>query len=202
MDVKEIPIHYTTLISRYQTIRNQNQPFVNVSRAATRLKSIFVSCDKDFPKGGASDLFNYRSTPTRKPWNDFYSPGSNNNNDYYKPKASDEFEFQVQIGSKLFPEYPIRSHAEAYYQLRKTLVVQSSKVHSFDISPQEYRDNRLILGIDTEKSLGASLTGLNTRAGDLMTVRMKYSLYADSIHIVLHTGNILKIGMTGVSVYD
>ena len=81
-------------------------------------------------------------------------------------------------------------------------------MHSFDISPQEYRDNRLILGIDTEKSLGASLTGLNTRAGDLMTVRMKYSnalpnhLYADNMHIVLHTDNILKIGMTGVSVFD
>ena len=30
MDVKEIPIHYTTLVSQYQTIRNQNQPFVKV----------------------------------------------------------------------------------------------------------------------------------------------------------------------------
>ena len=86
--------------------------------------------------------------------------------------------------------------------------MQSSKVHSFDISPQEYRDNRLIIGIDIEKSLGASFTGLNTRAGDLMTVRMKYNnnlnniLYADNIHIVLHNDNILKIGMTCVSVYD
>ena len=149
-----------------------------------------------------------RSTPTRKSWNDFYSPGSINNIAYYQPRASDEFEFQVQIGSKLFPEYPIRSHAEAYDQLRKTLDVQSSKVHSFDISPQEYRDNRLILGIDTEKALGASLTGLNTRVGDLITVRMKYSnalpnnLYADNMHIVLHTGNIMQIGMTGVSIFD
>ena len=86
--------------------------------------------------------------------------------------------------------------------------MQSSKVHSFDISPQEYRDNRLIIGIDTEKSLGASFIGLNTKAGDLMTVRMKYDskldnkLYADNIHIVLHSDSILKIAMTGVSVYD
>lgn len=208
MDVKEIPIHFTTFVSQYQTIRNQNQPFVNVSRAATRLKSIFVSFDKDLPKGVQGDPWNYRSTPTRKSWNEFYSPGSISNYAFYMPQASDEFEFQVQIGSKLFPEYPIRSHAEAYYQLRKTLGVQSSKVHSFDISPQEYRDNRLILGIDTEKALGASLTGLNTRAGDLMTIRMKYdsglpnTLYADNIHIVLHTDNMLKIGMTGVSVFD
>ena len=81
-------------------------------------------------------------------------------------------------------------------------------MHRFDISPQEYRDNRLIPGIDVEKSLGASLTGLNTRVGDLMTVRMKYdsglpnAYYADNVHIVSHTDNIMKIGMTGVSVFD
>ena len=207
MNVKEIPIHFNTLISQYQTIRNQSQPFVNVSRAATRLKSIFVSFNKDQPKGTTEDPYSWRSSATRKSWNEFYSPGSTNNIAYFTPQSSDEFEFQIQIGSKLFPEYPIRSHAEAYYQLRKTLGVQSSKVHSFDISPQEYRDNLLIIGIDTEKSLGASFTGLNTRSGDLMTVRMKYNnalsntLYADNIHIVLHTDNIIKIGMTGVSVY-
>jgi len=76
MDVKEIPIHFNTLISQYQTIRNQSQPFVNVSRAATRLKSIFVSFDKDIPK---VTPFTRRSTATRKSWNEFYSPGSNNN---------------------------------------------------------------------------------------------------------------------------
>jgi hypothetical protein len=107
----------------------------------------------------------------------------------------------------MFPDYPMRSHAEAYYQLRKTLGVQSSKVHSFDISPQEYRDNRLIMGIDTEKSLGASFTGLNTRSGDLMTVKFKYKQAtddrkADRIHIILHTDNIMKTNATGVEIFD
>ena len=30
-----------------------------------------------------------------------------------------EFEFQLQIGSFLFPEYRIRSHAESFYNLQK-----------------------------------------------------------------------------------
>ena len=34
-----------------------------------------------------------------------------------------EVELQIQIGSKRYPGYPIRSLAEAYYQLRKTLSV-------------------------------------------------------------------------------
>ena len=81
-----------------------------------------------------------------------------------------EFEFQLQIGSKLFPEYPVRSHNEAYYQLKKTLGVQASAVHNFDISALTYRDNRFILAADCEKVLDAGVTGINTRAGDLMTV--------------------------------
>ena len=115
----------------------------------------------------------------------------------------------IQIGSKTFPDgNPIRSHAEAYYQLRKTLGVQSSNVHSFDISAKEYRDNRLIMAIDTEKSLGASFTGLNTRSGDLMSVRFKYrdasdpDRLANRMHIVLHTDNIMQIHLTGVTIYD
>ena len=32
-----------------------------------------------------------------------------------------ELSFEMQIGSKKYPEYPIRSLAEAFYQLRKSL---------------------------------------------------------------------------------
>lgn len=201
---KEIPIHYNTFSSQFQTISGQDEPFVNVSRAATRLKSVFISFDKNFTN-------DERISPIRKSWNDFYSPASISQYIKYIPNARHEFELQLQIGNKLFPEYPIRSHAEAYYQLRKTLGVQSSKVHSFDITPRQYRDNRLIIGIDTEKTLGASFTGLNTRSGDLMTVKFKYKnkidsggrdRSADRIHILLHTDNILQINASGCSVFD
>ena len=62
--------------------------------------------------------------------------------------ADGEFEYQLQIGSKLFPEYPIRSHNEAYYQLCKTLGVQASALHNFDISAREYRFSKFVVGTD------------------------------------------------------
>ena len=121
-----------------------------------------------------------------------------------------EFEYQLQIGSKLFPEYPIRSHNEAFYQLAKTLGVQSSALHNFDISAREYRYNKLILGTDCEKVLDAGFTGLNTRAGDLMTVKFELNKAGttldarkpDRIHIVLHSDQILEIRDSGCQVYD
>ncbi len=63
-------------------------------------------------------------------------------------EAEGEFEFQLQIGSKLFPEYPVRSHSEAYYNLKKCLGVQASSVHIFNINPVEGRDCKLILDTD------------------------------------------------------
>ena len=41
-----------------------------------------------------------------------------------------QLEFQMQIGSKLFPEYPIRSLAEVFYNLRKTLGINSTNAQN------------------------------------------------------------------------
>ena len=61
-----------------------------------------------------------------------------------------EFECQLLIGSRRYPEKPITSHAEAFYDLKKTLGIQSSSLHSFDISAVEYRNYKMILGFDLE----------------------------------------------------
>ena len=54
--------------------------------------------------------------------NDFFSPASINTDgamtgegEYINTYTPDgEFEFHMQIGSKLYPEYPFKSHVEAY----------------------------------------------------------------------------------------
>ena len=202
---KSLPITYNTFVSQMQTIAGQDAPLINVSRALTRLKSVFVTLNKDLTTGDRSELMG------RKNWNDFFSPMSYDNHFGYSMKQMQdgEFEFQLQIGSKLFPEYPIRSHTEAYYQLKKTLGVQSSAVHNFDLSSIQYRDNRFIVATDCERVLDAGFTGLNTRAGDLMSIRFKFNSpgpnnerLADRLHIVLHSDQIMEIRDTGVAVYD
>ena len=206
---KSLPISYSTFVSQMQTIAGQDSPVINVSRALTRLKSVFVTLNKNMTS------FNRNNYMGRKNWNDFFSPmWQSNDHGNYTHDSAGEFEFQLQIGSKLFPEYPIRSHNEAYYQLKKTLGVQSSAVHNFDLKPAEYRDNKLIIGTDCEKVLDAGFTGINTRAGDLMTVKLKYAnsgnadangvfpRLADRLHIVLHSDQIMEIRDSGVAVFD
>ena len=45
-----------------------------------------------------------------------------------------EMEYQIQIGSKMFPEYPVRSINQAFYELKKDLGTASS---SYKISISE-----------------------------------------------------------------
>ena len=111
------------------------------------------------------------------------------------------------MGSKIFPEYPVRSHAEAYYQLRKTLGVQASTLHNFDIDSHEFRQWKFILGTDMERVLEAGFTGINTRSGDSLSVSFDHNSkvskdYATSMHIILHAACILEIRDSGVQIFD
>jgi hypothetical protein len=110
---------------------------------------------------------------------------------------------QLSIGSKLFPEYAIKSHAECFYNLRKSLGVQASNLHSIDIRGDEYRNSKFIVGFDTEKMLGLAFTGTNTK-NSLMTIRLKTNAdrQATRMHIVLVAQQVLEIGDSGITVFD
>jgi len=121
---------------------------------------------------------------------------------------SKELQWQLQIGSKMIPEYPCRSLAETFYQLKKALGIAGSAFHSIDLTPSKYMNDHFIIGCDCEKVLDASWTGLNTRAGDLMLVRVKganaslTTTWATAIYMILHTDQILEIRDTGCQVFD
>lgn len=190
-----LPINYSTYISQQQAVSGSDIT-VNVSRAATRLKSVFVSLYKADGNNATSMV--------HKEWSYFQHP-MDASSTYSKEH---ELEYQLQIGSKLFPEYPVRSLAESFTQLRKCLGVHESPFHSLDVSAKQYRENKFVVGVDTEKVLEAGFTGINTRSGDLMTVKMKaqnqntVQQIASSMFVVLHTDNILNIRDTNVEVFD
>ena len=94
--------------------------------------------------------------------------------------------------------------SEAFYSLRKALGIQANNLHSIDIEGNEYRNNKFIVGIDTEKLLGLAFTGMNTR-NNLMTVHLKSqtgNYQADRMHVILLAEQILELGDTGSLVFD
>ena len=98
---------YDTYISSLQTITSADTQ-VNVSRSLTALRSVFMSLDKIFTEGHVRWH--------NKSWNTFYTTMVGNRSmstTIDEPNAEIQL-LQLMIGSKMYPEYPSRSHAECF----------------------------------------------------------------------------------------
>ena len=94
---------------------------------------------------GAHSAVTNALTGIYKDWNSFQHPMQGTYN------FNNELEFQIQIGSKMYPEYPCRSLSQAFYELKKVLGVASSAYHSISPTREQYQNDHFIAGIDTEK---------------------------------------------------
>ena len=123
----------------------------------------------------------------------------------YNIKENEIVSLQLQVGAFLIPQYPIRSHAECFYSLRKALGIASNTLVNVDIDGNEYRNNKFIVGLECGKIIGFAFTGMNPK-NSLMTVRMKTNAardnQADRFHILLTAEMILEVGDSGITVYD
>ena len=106
-----------------------------------------------------------------KTCNDLFHPIALKTNDSYA--VADEHQYQVQIGSKLVPEYSVKSLAESLSQLRKTVGGH------FQMFGRWYRTRKYIIGPDLEKVSGAGFNGMSTKSGDLMTLNFRDCDVAD-----------------------
>ena len=145
---RSLPINFNTWNHTNQPTGLDNNFSAHITRAVTRLKSIFITLHK--PDGVA-----YKQA------NDFYHPCSING----QLTLSNGHSYQVQIGSELIPEYPANSLSESYSQLRKTVG------RAFNMHSSWYRSCEYIIGWIWKS--GAGFTGLSTKAGDLLSLNFK-----------------------------
>ena len=175
---------------------------MNVTRALSRLKSVFVTLIGSFKATNPADVKNI----ALRDWNNFYSPMRTYSESVLNQFDSNgEFEAQLQIGSKLYPEYPIRSHAEAYSQLVKTLGLSSTKFNNVDVNSHEYRTIKFVWATDMEKVIEARFTGYNSKMGDILNLSFTHrdttaANWATGVHVILHADCIMEIRDSGVEV--
>ena len=198
---KALPINYSSYVTQLQSISGQT-PSVNITRALSRLKSVFVTLDQALTLAKIADTDTHIQV-WKKWWNDFFHPMSYSTGAY---SSVFELEAQLQVGSKLFPTYPIRSCQEHFYNLRKCMGIESSNFHSMDITPLEYRNHKFVMAFDTEKMLGTAFSGINIKTGSLMTLKMKSTSPSadmpDTCYLVLHFDSILSIRDSGIEVFE
>jgi len=196
MQGQSLPINFSSFVHQVQAIGRTDKPYISMSRAFNRVKTIYVTFYK-VPKKWTLSSDNTKLVQTEeelvgyplKELNFFYhpqwvyQPGNFLNDANPNPTAAEnggfvfqhntEVEAQLQIGSKLIPELPIRSSAEAFYQLRKCMGShQAGSSYAVNVLDREFRSSKFILAFDCERQTNAGFIGLNTRTGDLITVRL------------------------------
>ena len=139
-----------------------------------------------------------------------------------KPKydaGRDEFRYQVQVGSQLYPNVPIRSHAESYLQLQKCVGELTTGV-GVSTGPT-YRSTNFHVAIDFEKLSStpagqADFSGVNTKmSGEQMRLFFEkvsaiakgsgddeYSTAPDVMYICANYDQIVQLRLEGVVLAD
>ena len=120
--------------------------------------------------------------------------------------SSDVASYQLQIGSRRFPERPIDSVGEQYLRLREAAGVLYGE-SEISILPTDLVNRKSIVAFDLEKvgHQGASHSGYNTRNGDLLTVDAKncgLGASGDFCLVYLVFENLFSLRDGSVDVYD
>ena len=145
LEGKGLPITYTTYITQSQSIKGLTDISVNVIRSVSKLVASFVTFYK---AGDPSTGYEYAD----KEFCRFYHPHQNHEpldeGIYDKNK---DLEFQIQVGSNLYPEYPCNSVTQCSCHLRKALNLPLFHQHSMNISFKQYCDRQFVFAFDFSK---------------------------------------------------
>ena len=202
---KALPITMTTFITQQQTVAGYSQLDIQVIRSVSKLVGVFITFNKDPVDSVVADEYFH------KEFTRFYHPMINNDeavNGFYNPDL--DLEFQIQLGSKLYPEYPCNSITQCFYHLRKALNLPTFHQHSISSQWLEYKESEFIFGFNLEKVPDSSYTGINTRAGQQMLIKVKplnqgvltSALMPDRIYITLLSEQIVSIKDSGIELLD
>lgn len=234
-----IPIPFVSYYNSIQSAGGQSDPIITLTRSFSRLETIFVTYFKKltywtanrvkrnleathiplkfcnyfahpqyvFPYGSPSGTLNYQSTQPN------YAVEQG-----YARQFQTEVEVQMQLGSKMIPEYPMRTSAECYYHLRKALGCEKpGSAYSINISERDYRSHKFIVAFDLKRESGVYGAGVSTKSGDLISIKTKNwklvpnvnaalwadkPTYPDYVVCTMAYSGIMEISDQGVSVYE
>lgn len=181
---------YTTI---HYPITNAASLAIVVQRAFTRNVAVFVSFSRD-PNRIAD--FNYP---------DIDITGEVNAMPATPTLVDSNFSFQLQLGSKLWPEQPMSSMAEMYETLRKAVGTHNQDIKNISLDRKDYVNDSFLIGVDLEKNLGDPFSAQNTRAGDVLRLvfnGINPASHLTSCYVHLISSSILEIRETGAFLFD
>ena len=194
---------------------------MNIVKSASKLSNAFIILYRA-PKTGLRYGYFRPDNYLHKRWNYFYNTMINSEiNDGGDPDNNPEevgqgfadstraLSWQLQVAKKKFPEKECESLAEAWYFLRRTIGLFNPEQNSINISYNQYRNSKFVIGVDFQKMNSVNFSGISTKLGSLITFKLKGTEGAiapaeqiTEIFCHLVSESILEIRSDGSLVYD
>ena len=110
---------------------------------------------------------------------------------------------QAQLDSFLFPETPMDSHGEIFSKLQEAAATYDQKLVTLSLTPQSFKSNAFCAAVNFMRAPGSAFSGLNTRTGSLLTLKLN-NMRTETSKVFAHlVGTILvEIRADSCSVYD
>lgn len=184
MQNRALPIALNTVHTQVVSVpRGSTSLDVQAVRAFSRLNAMFVSFLQHSNSGSTSHNGISFQNPSQV-------VGDAANDGY----VEHTLRWQVQIGSKLYPEAPATSTAETFSILRAATGVIDESIRTLNLTAQSYKSGRFVIGVPLQTVQGVPFSGLNTRSGDLLTFRAS-NVYPGANG----TGDVSKVVLTFVN---
>ena len=194
---------------------------MNIVKSASKLSNAFITLYRA-PKTGLRYGYFRPDNYLHKRWNYFYNTMINseisdggdpdNNPEEVGQGFSDStraLSWQLQVANKKFPEKECESLSEAWYFLRRTIALFNPEQNSINISYNQYRNNKFVIGVDFQKMNSVNFSGLSTKLGSLITFKIKGTDQViapaeqiTEIFVRLVSESVLEIRSDGSLVYD
>ena len=114
----------------------------------------------------------------------------------------------MQFGSLKVPESSATSSPETFSVLRQSAAIHDECIRTVKLTPQGYGTNSFVIGVPLQNVPGQSFSGLNTRSGDLISIRAKGMATNNTIngagkcHVCMLNEAILEIREGSCSLLD
>ena len=174
---KSLSLQLTSWFTSKHTVSQNFQ--IALTRAFTRMRGVYVSM---------------MDASADKDANTFRYPGDN-------------FEMQLQLGSKLYPEQKINYLPEFWAKLQSTVGSHTSILTHSAIDLTGYKSDRFIAALSLQKVLAdteiSNFSGVSSKSGSLLSLRTANSAAdIDVCFVVIHHDLVVQISDSGVEVFD
>ena len=87
--------------------------------------------------------------------------------------CKETIESHVTVGSKRFPEFPVKSTQGHFWRLVSSLGITKSLPHSINVDVEAYKTNTFCIGADHEMVPLVASSGINTQGGQELKLHVK-----------------------------